>query len=544
LRLVPEMSAVERPLDVEALKALVLERDRIIAQRDDEIAQHKQSIAGLEHKLHVWAKMLWGPRTEKRPTEIVLPPGQVWLPFADLLDDAQRLADGHGLSGSIEVRLPSETQPKPKARAKRRTEFPDHLPRVRTTIEVPEQDRMCCGAPMEPMGFELSKELERIETAVVHEIARTKYCCRTCQMQVLTAPGPVRVLPKALLGANWLASLAVERFGNHMPYYRLEKKYESEGLLLSRTVLCRSMIELGKRFEPVYQALGEEVTKSDVAFADESSAKVQASNAGGPGRSWVWLYANKDGDCFYDYCESRGRDSPTRVLADFKGALHDDGYCVYEVALDPAKVVHVACWAHVRRKYDEASDAEPTLAKEALEWIARLYAIDSAGKQRGLAAGELGALRREHAPPILAGFKQWLEVRKTQVLPEGPMGRAIGYTLGRWEALCRFVEDGRFELDNNRAERALRALAVGRKNWVQFGNENGGHTAAVFLSLIATCKERGIDPKLYLHDAALLLAEGADPKTLTPRQWKARFSAEVGKRRGYVLAQLLGKLDA
>jgi hypothetical protein len=302
------------------------------------------------------------------------------------------------------------------------------------------------------------------------------------------------------------------------------------------------MIELSKSFEQVCQALGEEVTTSDVAFADETSVKVQASQAGGPGKSWVWLYANLEGDCFYDVCESRGRASPTRVLANFRGFLHDDGYCVYEVALDPEKVVHVACWAHARRKFDEAQATDPTLGEQALDWIGKLYAIDAAAKARELGVEGRLELRREHAPETLEAFKTWLEVSATKVLPESPMGRAIKYTLGRWEALCRFVEDGRFELDNNRAERALRAVAVGRKNWVQFGNETGGHTAAVFFSLVGTCKERGIDPKLYLHDAALRLAEGADPRQLTPREWQARFGAEANERRNYVLAQVLGKL--
>lgn len=344
------------------------------------------------------------------------------------------------------------------------------------------------------------------------------------------------------MGANWLSQLAVDRFGNHLPYYRLEKKYLSEGLELSRRVLCRSMVQLGARFAEVHQALGEEVVQSDVGFADETGVRVQDSRSGGPGKAWVWLYANKDGDCFYDYCESRGRDSPTRVLANFRGWLHDDGYCVYETALDPQKVVHVACWAHVRRKFDEAASSDPTLAEEALEWIGKLYAIDRAAKQRKLGWEQLGALRREHAPAILEGFKDWLEVRKTQVLPESPMGRAIGYARGRWEALCRFVEDGRFELDNNRAERALRAVAVGRKNWQQVGNENGGRTAATFFSLIGTCKERGIDPKVYLHDVMLRLAEGADPKTLTPRQWQERYAAQVAERRNHVLGQLVARL--
>jgi transposase len=539
-------SAHDLPTDVDELRAIVLRqheqlllRDQHLAQRDEKIAAQKSHISALEHKLHVFAKLAFGPRSEKRSTAPELPSSQSWLPFAEILADAQRLADTHGVHGSIEIEVPE-----PKPRAKRRTDFPEHLPRVRTTIEVPEADRLCCGQPMERMGVEVTRELERIETAIVHEIARTKYCCRTCQMQVLTAPGPTRLLPKALLGANWLASLAVERFANHMPYYRLEKKYQSEGLSLSRTVLCRSMIELAKSFEPVYRALGEEVTKSDVAFADETSVKVQASKAGGPGKSWVWLYANLDGDCFFDVCESRGRESPTRVLAHFRGFLHADGYCVYEVAFDPKKVVHVACWAHARRKFDEAKSTDPKFAEEALDWIGKLYAIDKAARVRGLDAKGRFELRREHAPEILAAFKIWLELRATQVQPESPMGKAIKYTLGRWEALCRFLEDGRFELDNNRAERALRAVAVGRKNWVQFGNENGGQAAAIYFSLIGTCKERGIDPKLYLHDAALRLAEGEDPRHLTPREWQARFGAEANERRNFVLAQVLAKLGA
>jgi transposase len=536
------MSVPELPHDIEALKALLQAERARVAERDQRIADQQAQITQLEHRVQVLSKWAFGPRTEKRVPEYVNEANQAWLPFADLLDDAQRLADRHGVQGSIEIELPSaETAQQP---AKRRSEFPAHLPRVRTTIEVAAQDRICCGQPMEPMGAEVAKQLERIELAVVHEIARTKYCCRTCQMQVLTAPGPVQALPKSLLGSNWLAQLLVERFGNHMPYYRLEKKYESEGLSLSRTVLCRSAIELAKNFELVHAALGDEVVSSDVAFADETPVKVQESTAGGAKKAWMWIYADRDGDCFFDYSESRGRDSPTRVLANFQGSLHDDGYCVYEAALDPERVAHVACWAHVRRKFDEALQSEPAFASEAIAQIAKLYAIDRAAKDGGLDVEGLAALRREHAPGVLADFKDWLELRRTQVLPEGACGKAIRYALGRWDALGRFVEDGRFELDNNRAERALRCIALGRKNWMQIGNERGGQAAAVFFSLIATCKERGIDPKVYLHDAMLRLAEGEDPKHLTPREWQARYAAGVLARRDDVLAQITGRLGA
>lgn len=537
--LVVESRAQELPDDVEALKALVLAERTKLDERDEQLEQQRVQIAKLERRVQQLSRWVFGPRSERRTNSEERSSNQAWLPFADLLDDAQRLADDHGVSGCVEVELASPQQT--PARARRRSEFPAHLPRVRTTIEVPEPDRMCCAKVMEPMDVEVTRKLERIELAVVHEIARTKYCCRVCQMQVLTAPAPVQALPRSLLGSNWLAQLLVERFGNHVPYHRLEQKYASEGLALSRTVLCRSAIELGEVFAGVYDALGREVVSSDVLFADETSVKVQSSKDGGAKKAWIWVYANRDGDCCFDYDESRGRDSPQRMLGNFRGWLHDDGYCVYESALDPSRVTHVACWAHVRRKFDEARQSDPEFANEALEWIGRLYAIDRYAKERALTLEEWTKLRREQAPPILTQLRACLETRRTQVLPAGPMGVAIRYALGRWEALGRFVDDARLELDNNRSERALRPIAVGRKNWMQIGNDRGGRTAEVFYSLVTTCKERGIDPKIYLHDAMLRLAAGADPATLTPREWQVRFAAEVEGRRSAVLEQIVGR---
>ena len=545
--------ASERELlaEIEALKSSLVDRDVQIVDRDAQIValsksrtQQADRIVELEHKLSVWAKWLWGPRTETRVIEVAptANPKQAWLPFADLLDGLQRLADAHGVQGETTIEAAGAPAATPRrAAARRRSEFPGHLPRLHSKIVVAESDRMCCGKPMEPMGAELSRELERIETAVVHVIERTKYCCRTCQMQVLTAPGPVRLIDKGLLGANWLAGIAVERFANRMPYHRLEKKHASEGPELSRTVLSRSMIELAGLLAPVRGALHQEIVKGDIAFADETSAVVQESLNGSSKTVWYWIYANRDGDQSFDYSESRDRDSPVLALKDFRGYLHDDGYCVYETALDPERVKHVACWAHARRKFDEARDKDKRLADEALHWIGKLFALDKRAKESGLTPAERHDLRQQEAPAILAGFQEWLEVRRTQVLPCSGMGQAIEYTRGRWTALCRFLEDGRLELDNNRSERALRPVAVGRKNWMILGNERGRQTAAVFYSLIGTCKARGIDPKVYLHDVALRVRSGEDPKTLTPREWQARHGAAVTERRAWVLSQLLGQ---
>jgi transposase len=549
-----ESAARELPADVDALIVLVhteraerdLERARhqtALAQRDETISQRDEKIAKLEHTVDLFAKWLWGPRSEKRQSAQLMPvAGQSYLPFAELLAAAQRVADQHGAQGSIEIELPMP--PAKKHASKPRRQFPEHLPLVRTTIEVPESERACCETPMQEMGAEVTRELERIELAVVHEIARKKYCCRVCQEHVLTAPGPTRAIDKGILGNGWLATLLVERFQNHMPYHRLEKKYQSEGIDLSRSVLCRSAGELGERFTPVFDALCAEVVKDDVAFADETTVVVQMAKDGTSKKAQVWLYANKHGDCVFDYNESRGRDSPQKILANFRGYLHDDGYCVYEACLDPSRVRHVACWAHVRRKFVDAEKTDATLSKEAVAWIAKLYVLDRQAKEQELSAEDVKTQREEHAPAILAGFREWLDVRRTQVLPQSPMAKAIEYAIGRWQALGSFIEDGRLELDNNRAERALRTVAVGRKNWMVVGNERGGRTASVFYSLVMTCKNRAIDPRTYLHDAMLRLKEGVDPKTLTPAEWQRRFAAQVADRRSYVLAQILGRLGA
>jgi transposase len=378
----------------------------------------------------------------------------------------------------------------------------------------------------------------------VHEVARSKYSCKVCQEGVRTAPGPTRPIDKGLLGSGWLSGLLVERFGNHMPYHRLEKKYEHEGLALSRSVLCRSVLDLASLFAPVYEALREQVVARDVLFADETTVVVQESKRGPSKRAQVWLYADKHGDQVFDYNESRGRDYPVRMLAGFEGYLHDDGYCVYSACLDPGRVRHVACLAHVRRGFVDAHGSDPRFSDEAVAWIARLYAVEKAAKEAGLGPDQVRSLRQERSAPILQGFREWLEVRLTQVLPQGPIGKAIKYTLGRWEAIIRILEDGRLELDNNRAERALRSVAVGRKNWTIIGNERGGRAASVFFSLVGTCKARGIEPRAYLHDVMLRLKEGEDPAGLTPERWQQCHAAEIADRRSSVLAQILGKLGA
>lgn len=525
----------ELPRDVDALLALILQER---AERDT----LEVKVAALEHQVRVLSRWAFGPRSEKRVVETQPAGPQELFSFMLPREEAQRLADQSGALGSVTLEAPAaEAAPatsKTRKSAPRRTEFPEHLPHVRTEIELAEDRRRCCGQTMEPMGHERTKVLERVEASVVHEIARVKYCCRVCQMKVLTAPLSTRGLERTLLGNSFLVSLALERFQHHMPYHRLEQKYASEGLALDRSVLCRSTIALSERFEPVMPALREEVLSEGVAFADETRTVYQeAPSTKERSEAWMWVYANKSGDCLFDINESRGKDSPSKMLACFSGFLHVDGYSVYPSVIDPERVKIVACWAHARRGFVEAGGSERKLAHEALEKIGKLFELEKRGA--GLVALELQKLRAEHAPPLLDDFRAWCKSTLPKLLPQSPLAGAIGYCLNRWDDLARYVSDGRLEITNNRSERCVRPFAVGRKNWAFVGNERGGRAAAIFYSLISTCRARGIHVRDYLFDAMLRLAEGGDPATLTPCEWQRRYAAEFDERRRYVATSVL-----
>jgi len=516
------------PDDVETLRALITkersERDKLLVQ-----------VASLEHQVRVLSRWVYGPRSERRVEETRPVGPQALFTFMLPREEAQRLADKTGAHGAVTLEEPASSS-KPRKSAARRTEFPAHLPHVRTHVELPEDKRQCCGRTMELMGEESSKVLERVETTVVHEVARAKYCCRVCQSNVVTAPAPTRPLSRSMLGNSFLASLVIERFGNHMPYHRLEQKYQSEGLAIDRSVLCRTDIALGELFEPIFPALVEEVRSEGVIFADESHSVIQESSSGHKAKGWMWVYSNKSGDCVFDFSESRGQESPSKMLANFAGYLHVDGYAVYPAVVNPERVKIVSCWAHARRGFVDAGASERKLADVAIEKIRGLFEIEKLGAKAS--AEELHKLRAERAPPLLDDFKSWCESTLPKLLPQGPLAGAIGYCLERWDNLVRYLEDGRLELSNNRAERCVRPFTVGRKNWTFIGNERGGRTAAIFYSLIATCRERGINVRDYLLDAMVRLAEGGDPATLTPCEWQRRYAAEFEERRRFVTASV------
>jgi len=525
---------VQLPDDVTALKVIIAERDAVIAQ-------HAETIAAQSHRIEALSRIAFGKKSEKRP-RTPLPPElltQGHLFHSELLAEAERTARAKQVQGEIAL-----TPPKRKAkRGGRRARFPDYLPHITTRYELEDDDRSCehCGGDLHEIGEEKSKELERLETSIVHEIRRAKYACRSCTDGVKTAPGPDRVIDKGLLGPGFLAHVAVERFGNHLPYNRLEKKYASEGLALSRSVLERSTRKCAEILLPIHKQIRKEIVAEPVIFTDDTPVTIaQPRGHPGPTLGRVWIYLDREGRHSYDFTESRKRDGPLAVLGGYKGSIHADAYAGYDVLFLPGGATEVACWAHTRRKFVEAETTERALANEAIDRIGALYGVEREAKSRGLDDDARRVLRQQRSVVPLEELFAWMAKAQTEVLPKGPMGRALAYALKLEQALRRFLDDGRLEMDNNPAERALRAVAVGRKNWLFFQTEGGGETAVVMLSLVMTAKAAGIDPRTYLRDVLLRIARETDVEKLTPHGWKKHFQNEVEEERRSAVVAFLG----
>lgn len=520
--------------DVEQLKALVAQRDELLAQRDEKIAAQRIVIEYLR-------KIAFGKKRERRlrPAHLAEASGQGHLFHAELLAEAERLAKAKRVQGDITLDAPK----RPAARRGRRSTFPDHLPRITTRYELEDEACTCkhCGGALHEIGEEGTRELERLETAVVHEIRRVKYACRQCQEGVTTAPGPDRVIEKGLLGPGFLAHVAVERFGQHLPYNRLEKKYACEGLSLSRSVLERSMKTLAEILRPIRDRLLKEIVDAPELFTDDTPVTIAKPRVGqGSRKGRVWIYLDREGRHAYDFTDSRSGERPRSILDGYRGAIHADAFAGYDPLFMAGGATEVACWAHTRRKFVDAESSESKLATEAIDRIRGLYDVERAATNRELDDEARRALRHEHSLPIADELFAWMAKTQATVLPKSPMGEALNYALKLETALRRYLDNGRLSIDNNAAERAVRAVAVGRKNWLFFQTEGGGETAVVLLSLVMTAKAIGLDPRVYLRDVILRIAHETDVAKLTPHGWREHFQAEVAAERDAALAHFAG----
>jgi transposase len=493
---------------------------QIIVELDAEKEKQEQFVEKLQHQLEQLIRWRFGQRSD-RTSSNQLPlfdPASAPEPEQEAVEEA-----------------PAETEPKRKKKGHGRNPLPAHLPRERVEYEVAPEDRHCpkCGAECKCIGEEISEQLEYVPATLhVIEHVRKKYACPdpACDGTVILAEKPPQPIEKGLPGPGLLAHVVVSKYADHLPLNRQENILARHGVEISRKTMCGWAMSAADILEPLYDLMRERVVQSKVIHTDDTTVPVldREKTKTHTGRVWVYIGDHANPYTVFDYTRTRERDGPEEFLSGFSGYLQADAYAGYDKLYQPSpegvpsKVIEVACWAHTRRKFVDSESSDSLRSLTAVAWIKKLYKIEQEAKERVLSAEQLRALRQEKSKPLLESFGDWLRTEQEKVLPKSPVGQAISYTLSNWKALNRYVEDGDLDIDNNAAERAIRGIAIGRKNWMFAGSDRGGRAAAVLISFAATCKELSIDPFAYLRDIFARIASHPmkNLSELLPDNWQ------------------------
>jgi len=355
----------------------------------------------------------------------------------------------------------------PKPERGKRKPLPRDLPRQTVPVPVPEAARRCtsCGAEMHSIGVETSEQIEWVPGHFeVRRYEREKCTCRCGEGGVVTAPTPGKVIEKGLPGPGLLAHVVVSKYQDHLPLYRQQQIFRRLGVDLARATLGRWCAAAAELLEPVARVIGQCVLESHVLQTDDTHLRVlDRDQPGGSKRGFLWVYVGDRRFAYFDYTESRSADGPLAFLARREGAVQADAYSGYDALFngENARCYEVGWWAHVRRYFVEALEAGDVRAAQPLQSIQALYQIEAHATRNELSPAERQQLRQEQAPPLLTELETWLAKHADRAPPKSPLGEARVYAHNQWRALCRYVDDGELEIDNNRAERLMRMVAKG-----------------------------------------------------------------------------------
>ena len=414
-----------------------------------------------------------------------------------------------------------------------RAPLPDSLPREVREIDLPEGERPCpcCGGERHVMGEEVSEKLDVTPARFsVIQFRRKTYACEACAdgSGITTAPMPPQLIEQGLATPGLLAHVAVQKFCDHLPLARQERIFARQGIELPRSTLSDWMLTLGDRLAPLTARLGEILLTTDFLGSDDTILPWHPgkSGAGKTSQARLWVWQARIEECpltLFQFAEDRSGKHPQDFLRGWRGYLQADAYAGYDAVFADGKIVEVGCWAHARRKFFEIAKAAqtPGLAHRIVDRLGELFTIDKAAREEGLDPPALKPRRLERAPHLLSGLKEELESALPGLPPKGPLALAIGYTLKNWVALTRYLEDGRLPMTNNAVERAIRPVAVGRKNFLFVASRRGGEAAAALYSLIESARACGHNPYLYLRDilARLPTTLNQDIDSLLPHRW-------------------------
>ncbi len=411
-----------------------------------------------------------------------------------------------------------------------RQPLPAHLETERVVLEPEEVRQQPEG--WRKLGEEVTEELDWKPAQFIKRLyIRPKYANAE---RIVIAPLPARLIEKGLPGAGLLTQVIVSKYEDHLPLYRQAKIYcERHGVNLSRQTLCGWVEAAADWLSPIYREMKAALQARDYLQADETPIRYLDPDVKGKSQQgWLWTYSHPQGDVVFEWHLSRSREGPRAFLKAFKGQLQTDGYGVYEsLARERGQeLILVGCWAHARRGFHEAL-GEGRAAAWLVGQIGQLYAVEKHLRDswRGGTGPQLrAAVRAWQSRPILQRLRRAMERVRRRVLPKSLLGQAIDYTLSRWEALTRYVADGRLEIDNNLCENAIRPTAVGKKNFLFIGHPEAGQRSAVIYSVLGSCRRHGINPAEYLQDIfeRLPKARTSELQSLTPSAWaKAKRTA-------------------
>jgi transposase len=415
--------------------------------------------------------------------------------------------------------------------APRHSAFPEHLAREEVTLEIEGTACPSCGGVLHPIGVTASEMLDWVPASLrIIRIRRPKYGCRCCGT-IHQAAAPERLIAKGMATPGLIAHVLVSKYCDHTPLYRQAQIFVRHGIELDRSTLANWVGGACWWLEALHAQLAAKVFASSKLFADDTPIPVLDPGRGRTKTGRLWVYTRDDRPwagpdppaAVYFYSPDRRAERPASHLGTFSGVLQVDGYVGFERLTASGKVVLAACWAHARRKFYEFHEATGSpIAAEALRRIAALYAIEEGVS--GQPAERRRIVRDRDARPLAAAMKRWFEQELGRIPPHGTLAEAIRYALTRWPALCRFLDDGRIELDNNSVERAIRPIALGRKNHLFAGSDGGGHRWAVICSLITSAKLNGVEPFAYLKDVLERMVDGHPMNQLDellPWNWRS-----------------------
>ena len=483
-------------LPAEALKALVLAQQEQLLSHENEIAHLKLLIAKLQ-------RMQFGRKSEKLSQQIE----QLEL----RLEELQAKPDEN--ASQPQKQHPSTFSPASPAKPARRA-LPDHLPRQTQRHDPKESACPDCGGELRTLGEDISEMLEYVPASfLVVRHVRPKLSCTKCD-RIVQAAAPSRPIERGVAGPGLLAHVLVSKYTDHLPLYRQSEIYERQGVELERSTLADWVGGTSELLEPLVESLRRYVMAVGKLHADDTPVPVLAPGNGKTKTGRLWTYVRDDrpaGDerapaVWFAYSPDRKGEHPEQHLGEFRGTLQADAYAGFNRLYENGRIQEAACWAHVRRKFFDLQQAHASaVASAALDRIAALYGIEQ--EIRGQPAEQRRAIRNTRARPLLESLRQWFEATLPKLSRKSDTTAAIRYALSRWDALVRYADDGHIEIDNNAAERALRAVALGRKNYLFAGSDTGGERAAAIYSLVGSAKLNGLDPEAYLREVLTRIAD-------------------------------------